>query len=163
FHRDLTVSNGQACTLEYAEVIGNVTVNGGYLVLFNSSVDGNVLVSGGQLIISGSTSVGKDVQINGAKTLSIRPSTVIYGNVHIANIPLVSPQFNNVCGTTVKGDLTLQGNQAAVTVGAGNGSLCRPNTVGSNVQITDSTNSILFRGNTVGGNLYVARNIGETD
>lgn len=159
--RDLTISDGQRCTLEYAHVKGNVMVNAGFLVMYNSTVDGNVVVNGGRLIISGSNNIGQDVQIDGADTFSIRRSAVINGNVYIANVPLVSGQFKNeVCGSTVNGDLTLEGNNAAVSIGDGRNG-CTPNTIGGNLQATGSTTTTIF-GNTIAGDLQVTNNTGNT-
>jgi len=161
--RDLTIFDGQPCTLEYAHVKGNVMVNAGFLVMYNSTVDGNVVVNGGRVIISGSNTIGQDVQIDGADTFSIRPSTVINGNVYIANMPLVSGQFKNeVCGSTLNGDLTLEGNNAAVSIGGGRVG-CPPNTIGGNVQTTGSTSLTGISGNTIGGDLQVTNNTGNTD
>ena len=137
-------------------------VNAGFLVMYNSTVDGNVVVNGGRLIISGSNNIGQDVQIDGADTFSIRRSAVINGNVYIANVPLVSGQFKNeVCGSTVNGDLTLEGNNAAVSIGDGRNG-CTPNTIGGNLQATGSTTTAIF-GNTIAGDLQVTNNTGNTD
>jgi hypothetical protein len=122
-------------------VTGNITVTGGFLVLFNATAGGNVQIQGGGFSIN---------------------STNIKGNLQIQNLPASSIQ-NQVCGATVQGDLTYQSSDAPVAIGAPQlkviqVSVCPGNTVEGNLQVQNNTAAVTIFDNTVSGNLQVLNN-----
>jgi hypothetical protein len=134
---DLNVSNGQTCIINSSSLTGNVTQNGGSLVLNGVTVGGNV-------------------QVQGRGNISILPSTYIGGNLQIQN--LQAGTANEVCGANIKGNLQYQNNGAAVQIGASSG--CPGNTIQGDLEIGNNTAWTQVAGNTVVGNLQVQNNTG---
>jgi hypothetical protein len=156
---NLTVSNGQSCTFTNGGVTGNLTQTGGTVILQSSSfVGGNLQVSGGSLSLSYST-LGKNVQITGGGGFSIGPGVSIGGNLQIQNVP-ASPGTDQVCGTSVKGNLQFQDSGTATQIGAGGG--CPGNTVSGDLTVQNNTASTTVDSNTVGGNLTDQNNTALT-
>ncbi len=141
FNGNLTVSAGQNCSFVSGGVTGNVQLNGGNLILMQSQVGG-------------------DVQLNGGGTFTIGPGTTIGGNLQIQNLPSGSTQ-NQICGTTIHGDLQFQSNGTAVLIGAGTAS-CAGNTIGGNLTVQNNTGATTVVGNTITGNLQDHNNTGPT-
>ena len=141
FTGNLTISPGENCTFMSGAVTGNVKLNGGNLTLLNSQVGGNV-------------------QVNGGGTFTIGPGSTIGGNLQIKNLPS-GAATNQVCGTTVQGDLQFQNNASAVLIGSASPP-CAGNTIGGNLQVQNNTASLTIYGNTVMGNLQVQNNTGTT-
>ena len=141
FKGNITVSNGQDCSFVGGGVTGNVTVTGGNLALSNATV-------------------GNNVQINGGGSFSIGPSVKIKGNLQIQNIP-AGPGQNQVCGSTVSGDLQFQNNGTAVQIGSSSPT-CPGNTIGGNLTIQGNTAATVIFGNSIGGNLQDQNNTAAT-
>src|ERR1700722_15378537 len=139
FNGNITVSAGQSCNFVGGGVNGNVTENGGNLTLAQSQVTGNVQI--------------------GAGTFTIGPGSTIDGNLQIGNLPTGSAS-NQVCGTTVHGDLQLQNSGTAVVIG--NPASCAGNTVGGNLQVQNNTAATTLDGNIVTGNLQDNNNTAPT-
>jgi len=136
----LTVSKGQVCSFTSGGVTGQLTQTGGRVVFENNSfVNGNVQMSGGSLTFIDS-SVG--------------------GNFGIQNLP-ASAGTTQVCGSSVKGNLQVQSNGAAVQIGSGTG--CAGNTVGGDLQVHNNSAATTVDNNTVGGNLQNQNNTGATE
>jgi hypothetical protein len=146
------LTNGNACNGVYAGVFnGNVAVSAGQTCTFqNGLIIGNVQSNGGNLVLS-RTVVGGNVQINGGGNFSIGPSSAIQGTVQVQNLP-PSPSVNSICGSTMRGDVQLQNNGAAIQIGSVSGS-CWGNAIGHNLQIQNNTGSIQVVGNAVEGRL----------
>lgn len=141
FNGNLTVSAGQECIFMGGRVTGNIQQNGGNLTLIQSTIGGNL-------------------QIAGAGTFTIGPASTINGNLQIQNLPS-SPATNQVCGTTVHGNLQFSNNATAVLLGAPS-SLCPGNTIGGNLQVQNNSASALVDNNTIDGNLQVQNNTAST-
>ena len=141
FTGNISVTSGQSCKFTAGGVTGNVTLNGGNLVLGNAKITGNVQIGGG--------------------TFSIGPGTSIGGNLQIQNMPAGTSQ-NQVCGTGVHGDLQFQNNGAAVLIGSTAAGSCAGNAVGGNLTIQNNTATAGAVGNTVGNNLTVQNNMAAT-
>jgi hypothetical protein len=148
----LTISAGQSYTFNNADIPGNIVMNGGTLVLNNSTVGGSLTMTGGSLMGTNITVQGS-LQITGG-TFSIDPSH-IKGNVLIHNIRPGSA-LNQICGTTVNGNLQFQFNGTAVMIGSPS---CSGNTVGGDLQVSGNFAATEIYGNTVHGNLQVLSNI----
>jgi uncharacterized protein (TIGR03437 family) len=142
FNGDLTVSSGQNCVLVNGGVSGNVTVNGGNLVLTQAKVAGNV-------------------QITEGGTFNISSGTTIGGSLQIQDLPN-GPAQNQVCGSTVNNDVSFQNNGVAVLIGAAASASCAGNTIGGNLTIQNNAAAAGAVGNTVGGNLTVQNNSAST-
>lgn len=82
----------------------------------------------------------------------------ISGGLQIQNIP-AGPAQNQICGTTVNGNLQFQNNGSAVLIGS---SACAGNTVSGNLQVTNNSASTQVDGNNVSGNLQIQNNTAAT-
>jgi hypothetical protein len=142
FNGNLTVSAGQNCIFMNGGVTGNVQQNGANVTLIQSQVDGNV-------------------QVNGGSTFIIGPSTTIKGNLQIQSVPTGSGQ-NQVCGSTVNGDLQFQSSGTAAEIGAASPASCAGNKIGGNLTVQSNSAAITVVGNTVSGNLMVQSNSAAT-
>jgi hypothetical protein len=142
FKGNIRVSSGQTCTFVSGGITGDVQVTGGSLVLSNAFVDGNV-------------------QVNDDGTFAIGPSAIIYGNLQIQNTQVGTAQ-NQVCGSTVKGNLEVQDNGTAVEIGSTSLSSCAGNVIDGKLQVQFNIGATVIDGNTVGGNLQADINIGST-
>jgi hypothetical protein len=140
FNGNLTITAGQTCVL-MGTVNGNVTLTGGSLSISNGAVAGNLHVQGG-----------------GA--LSIGPRATVDGNLQIQNVP-ASAGPSQVCGATVKGNLSAQDNAAAVQIGSSSPG-CQGNTISGNLQVQDNSGATTIYGNTVSGNVEDQSNTGAT-
>ena len=141
FSGNITVSAGQVCAFVNGEVKGNLQVSGGNLQLVQTRIDNNVQISGG--------------------VFSLTSGTIVAGNLQIQNLP-VSSASNQVCGATIKGDLTFQNNGAAVLIGATGATACAGNAVQGNMTIQSNTAPVSAVGNTVANNLTVQSNSAGT-
>jgi len=141
FNGNVNVTNGQDCVWVNATINGNAQQNGGNLVIDQTTVKGNVQVTGGG-------------------TFAIGPSSAINGNLQIQSIPVGTAQ-NQVCGTTVTGNLQFHNNGTAVQIGSASSS-CAGNTIGGNLQVDNNTGSTAIFNNTVAGNLQDQDNVGST-
>jgi hypothetical protein len=142
FSGSIDVLAGQSCTFIDGSITGNVQVNGGDLVLYGDVIGGSV-------------------QIDGGHTFSIGPSTVIDGNLVIESTP-TGKLPNEVCGSTVEGNLQVLGNGTPVDVGSATPSLCAGNHVLGNLDVESNSAATAVYGNTVGGNLVDENNRGST-
>lgn len=123
FKGNLTVSAGQNCTFIGGAITGNISVNGGNLSIANTNVSGNISIQGASAFsIDQGTTVGGNLLIqsvaSGAKSSQIC-ETKVNGNLQVTSnailISIGSPQ--NYCyGNTVAGNLSIQGNTAAIEV-----------------------------------------------
>ena len=93
--------------------------------------------------------------MSGAGSFSLGPSATINSNVTIQSEPAGAAQ-GQVCGSTVKGSLTLQSNASAVQVGAP--SSCAGNAVGGSFVVQQNTGSMGIFSNTITGNLVCQNN-----
>lgn len=141
FQGNITVSAGQNCIFVNGGVTGNVVENGGNLELIQSSVGGNVQIHGGTFILGPGSSIGGDLQIQ--------------------NLP-TGPGQNQVCGTTVNGNLQFQNSGTALLIGSTNPGSCAGNNVGGDLQVHDNTAATTVAGNTVRGNLQDNNNTAPT-
>lgn len=158
YHGNLTVSNGQSCTFTNGGVSGNVTQNGGSLLLQNNSfVNGNLTMGSGNLSVSNST-LGHNLTITGG-SFSIGPAVSIAGNLTIQNLPAGSGP-DQVCGASVKGNVTLQSSAAGTQIGSNTG--CAGNTVAGNLTVNSNSGPTTIDSNTVGGNLNDQNNTGAS-
>jgi hypothetical protein len=141
FQGNITVSAGQNCIFVNGGVTGNVVENGGNLGLIQSSVGGNVQIHGG--------------------TFTLGPGSSIGGDLQIQNLP-TGPGQNQVCGTTVNGNLQFQNSGTALLIGSTNPSSGAGNSVGGDLQVHDNTAATTVAGNTVSGNLQDNNNTAPT-
>jgi cytoskeletal protein CcmA (bactofilin family) len=174
FSGNLIVSNGQTCTFTAGGINGNVTLNGGQLLLSNATtsgnvqgsgtvalsagarVNGNVTLTAGTLSLGTGVSVGGNVTLSGPDTFSIGPSTSVKGNLQINGLSAGTGQ-DSICGSTVQGNLQFTNNGTAVAIGSPPSS-CTGNTIGGNLQVQNNTASTTIDSNTVGGNLQDENN-----
>lgn len=141
FKGDLKVSDGQTCIFTGGGISGHVNQTGGDLTLANATIGGNVASHGG--------------------TFSIGPFTTIGGNLEILNIP-ESASTDEVCNTSVKGNLKLQGIGASIHIGS-SAPTCAGNAIGGNLHGQNNTGTTKIYGNSVTGNLHVQNSTSVTD
>jgi phospholipase C len=136
FHGNVTVSDGQSCTI------------------VNGTVDGSVQVKGGHLVLSGTTVRG-NVEIHNGGTFSIDPMTTIVGNLEIHNLP-ASSAGNELCGVSVQQNLEVHNNDSAIQIGSSS-PVCA-NTIGGDLDVHNNDGATAIVDNTVGGNLQCHSN-----
>ncbi len=157
-----TLGSGNACNGVYSGTFnGDVNISAGQNCMFiNGTITGNVSANGGNLVLSEDL-IGGNVQINGGGTFFVAPFTTIHGNLQVQNLPS-GTAVNQICGATVSGDLQFQNNGTSVLIGAAPPSSCAGNVVGGNLEVQNNTGSISIFGNTVTGNLQDQNNTGST-
>ncbi len=162
YNLGLAVRSGQAyqCDSTYnGTVHGNVTVTSGLLCIVNATIMGNVQQTGGQLRIVGSIVVG-NVQISGDGAFNIGPGAILRNNLQIQNLAGASRK-NQICDTTVRGNLQFHNNGAAVEIGSVSTS-CAGNIIGGNVEVQNNFGSTAIFDNVVVGNLHDHNNTAPT-
>lgn len=162
YNQALAVRSGQAyqCDTTYNGTFhGNVTVYSGLVCIVNATVMGNVQQNGGQLRIVGSIIVG-NVQVNGDGQFTIGPGAIITNDLQIQNLPGGSVE-NQICDTTVQGNLQFQNNGTAVEIGSSSSS-CIGNIVGGNLEVQNNTGSTAIFNDIVVGNLQDHNNTAPT-
>lgn len=137
FNGSITVSAGQNCAFYFGGVTGSVSVLGGSFATTGGSIAGNV-------------------SIQGATGFSIGDGTKIAGNLTIQNAASASTT-NQICGTTVSGNVNVSANAVPITIGS-TGISCLGNSFGANVGITSNTAPIQVYENDVKKNLSCASN-----
>ena len=142
FNGNLTVSAGQTCIFVGGGVTGNIQQSGGNLQVIQSTVSGNLQITGGGMY-------------------AVTSGSVIKGNLTIQTIP-AGTATNQVCGTTIDGNLAFQSNGTAVLIGAAAPASCSGNVIDGNLTIQSNTASVSVVGNTVKGNVTVQSNSGAT-
>jgi len=144
FKGNVTVMTGQTCILVGGAITGNITQNGGSLVMSHSTVRGNV-------------------QINGGGTFSIGPLVTINGNLEIHNLPAGSAA-DAVCGATIQGNMEYQNSAAAIQIGNLSTATppCAGNMIGGNLEVQNNTGETFVDSNTVIGNLTTQNNTAFT-
>jgi hypothetical protein len=151
----LVPASGTGCNGVYYGVFsGNITVSDGQTcTFFGGGVSGNITQNGGSLMISGATVKG-NVQVNGNAAVSMGPYTVITGSLVVQHISTGSAA--QICGIKIQGNLQFQNNGVAVQIG--DSAACPGNVIGGNLQIQNNTGSTVIFGNAVGGNLQDQNN-----
>ena len=137
FKGNITVSAGQNCSFYFGGVTGSVQVLGGSFAATGANITGNV-------------------SIQGAAGFSIGAGTTIAGNLSIQNVGSGATS-NQMCGTTVQGNVNISANAVPMTIGSAAIS-CLGNTFGGNAAITSNTAPIQFYENDVRKNLSCSSN-----
>ncbi len=135
FPGSMVITGGQSYVIEGGEVLGDIFQFGGSLV-----VNGNATIEGGVLIVGG--------------TFSIDEAT-IDGPLEILQLPAGSPP-DQICGTTVKGDVLLEDNGTAVAIGDP-AMGCPGNTIGGSLLALDNQTVQVFD-DTMGASLLCLSN-----
>jgi hypothetical protein len=139
FKGNITVAPGQSCIFVGGGVTGIVTETGGKLILTSALVGGNTSISAG--------------------TFSIGPQTTIKGNLTLNGIPSGTVQ-DLVCGSSISGNLVVQGNNSPIVVGSSAG--CSGNIVSGNLIVNANGAATSIYSNTVGGSLLDQQNTQPT-
>jgi hypothetical protein len=144
---NVTVSAGQTCNfMSPCEIQGALTITGGTVYL-NCTLDGNLTMTGGSLNLGPSAHLlGNSTKISQPTSFNIGPNVQIDGGLQISTA--AGP--GTVCGTQVKGNVSMQNNQAAIQIGAIPQTNCPANTIGGHLQCTGN-NPVPSGSNTVGG------------
>jgi MBG domain (YGX type) len=159
FNGNITVAAGEYCEIDGGTVNGNLTSNGGTVVLINAKVTGNVQISGTssspgarQHVVCGST-VQSNLQfqndtnpitIGGTTGSNCGPNTIA-GNLQLQNNSAAA--LISVGQTSVGKNLQVQNNPGTVTITS--------DTTGINLQVTNDTGGVTVSTNKVGGDLQV--------
>ncbi|HXD91080.1 MAG TPA: hypothetical protein VNU00_08465, partial [Candidatus Binataceae bacterium] len=109
--------NGQlsACSVVYNGTLnGNLIISNGLTCIINGMVTGNVKQVGGSLFASNAT-IGGNLEISFGGEFTIE-NTAVTGNVHINGNPAGSMQ-DEICATNVGGNIQVNNNTAAITIG----------------------------------------------
>ncbi len=139
-------------------VNGSVTLSGGRLSAGSgAAIGGNVTLSGGSNLTLGNASIGASLVMNNGGNFSIGPAATITGSLTIQAGPAGSAQ-NQACGTTIRGNATLQSNGGAIQIGSASPAACAGNTIGGNLVLQQNTGSTGIFDNTVTGNLVCQNN-----
>jgi len=156
-----TLTSGSACNGVYSGIFnGNVTVSAGQNCEFvNGSITGNVQVRGGNLALSDDL-IGGNLQISGGG-FSVTSFTAIEGNLQVQNLPS-GTVLNEICDSTVNGNLQFQNNGTPVQIGSASSSSCGGNVIGGNLQVQNNTAATAIFDNTIQGNLQDQNNTGST-
>jgi hypothetical protein len=150
----LAPTSGKTCNGNYNGTFnGSITVSAGQNCGFvdGGGVTGNVAMTGGNFTIAGGTVVG-NVQIQGASAFSFSPGTKITGNLAIDSVASAAV-VNQVCGTTVSGNVQVLGNASQLTIGSASPDSCPGNSIGGNLAVTNNVQPIAVYNNSVGKNL----------
>jgi lysophospholipase L1-like esterase len=149
-------STGTACNgTYYGTFVGNLKVSAGQTCMFiGGGVTGNISLNGGNLVLNGTT-VSGNVQAQAGGTVSLGGFARILGNLQFQNLPDSAAQ-NSICGVTVTGNLMYQNNAAPAAIGGG--TLCPGNTVSGNVQIQNNIAAVGVTGNSIGKTLLCSGN-----
>ena len=99
--------------------------------------------------------------ITGSSAFSFDGAT-IGGNLQIQQLSAGQP-LGAVCGTIIKGNLTVQNNGSPIDIGANNTDACPGNTVGNDLQAGNNNAAVSIDDNYVGGNLQVNNDTAATD
>ena len=156
---DVNLQAGATLQLMGGSVGGNVQLNsGGNIAAQGGTIKGNLQDQGaGSVKLDSTTSIGGNVQLQGATLISIAGS--IAGNLEISNTSGSSPSSNYVCGAHVTGNLQLQGSSAQTTFYLGGGPQCAGgNMVGGNVQVQQNQGPVTVSDNTITHNLQCQQN-----
>ena len=153
--------SGTACNGAYSGTFkGSLTIsNGQNCVLVGGGATGSITEKGGNLSLSGGAKIGNGITVSGG-TFTIGPSTTVTGSVTIQSMP-TSANTNQVCGTTITGNLVFQSNATAVLIGSSAPS-CAGNNVNGNLQVQSNSAATVIDRNTVGANLQDVSNSGAT-
>ncbi len=142
-------------------VIIRGVVHGGLLItsgqVYNiegGTVTGDVLQLGGSLVVTDSSTIKGSVLTAGPSTFSFDDSA-IGGDLLVLGLPVGSPP-DQICGTTVNGDVLVLGDKTDVTIGDPT-MACPGNTIGRNLQVLDNETVQIFD-DMVGGNLQCQDN-----
>ncbi len=138
FNGSITVSAGQNCAFYFGGVTGNVSVIGG-----------SFAATGGQISLATSPSRGR-------RGFRSAQGTAIAGNLTIQNVASASTT-NQICGTTVTGNVNVSANAVPITIGSTDIS-CLGNSFGANVGITSNTAPIQVYENDVKKTLSCSSN-----
>lgn len=162
YNQALAVRSGLAaqCDITYGGTVhSNVTVNSGLVCIVNATIMGNVHQIGGQLRLVGSLVAG-NVQINGAGAYTIGPGALIKNDLQIQNLAGGSA-VNQICDSTVGGNLQFHNNGTAVQIGSGS-STCLGNSVGGNAEVQNNTGATAIFDNVIVGNFQDQNNSART-
>ena len=156
------LESGSACNGTYSGTFeGDITVSAGQNCTFvDGTITGDIENTGGNLALTG-TLVGGDIEIEGASTFSIGPFTEIKGNLNIHSIP-TGTTLNQVCSTTVHGNLKLQNNGVPIQIGSASAASCDGNVIVGNVDIQNNVGQISVVNNTITENLRCEDNTSIT-
>jgi hypothetical protein len=155
---NVTVSAGEQCNYTSpCEITGNLTINPGGSVYLNCAVDGNLtdnagakLVLGKMAHVFGNLQILGNVQNFPSSAFTLGPTVEIDGNLVIQNVP--GTQLGTVCGTLVKGNLTVQNNKSRIQIGERAGQTnCPGNTISGNLQCTGNNPVPISGSNQVSG------------
>jgi hypothetical protein len=162
YNQALAVRSGQAvqCDITYGGTVhGNVTVGSGLICIVNATVMGNVQQTGGQLRMVGSLVAG-NVQIDGDGQFTIGPGAIIRNDLQIQNLAGGTVE-NQICDSTVRGNLQFHNSGTAVEIGSASRS-CLGNIIGGNVEVQNNTGSAAIFDNVIVGNLQDQNNTAPT-
>ena len=154
-------STGTACNGAYSGTFkGNLTVSKGQTCIFvGGGTTGSITGTGGVIILNGAR-IGSSVTITSGGNFTIGPSTTINGNLTIQSLPK-STTANQVCGSTVTGNLVYQSDGAPVLIGSGTSS-CAGNIIKGSLQVASNSAAVTLYGNNVTGSIQVQSNPGAT-
>jgi hypothetical protein len=149
---NVTLSVDQQCTYQQCEFLGNLTINGGSAFINSCQVNGTITVIAGSLSFANSVVSGGNVNISQAGSFNIGPQSQINGNLTIQGVGPNPPGTGpyTVCSTQIGGNVSAQGNQAALQIGTGGPAVCQGNKIGGSLSCSNNAN-VTSGGNTVGG------------
>jgi YVTN family beta-propeller protein len=160
FKGDITVTAGQTCTfVRSCEIAGNVTIRGGNFT--SDCTVNNVTENSGGLTLKPNARVNGNLQVTGPSVFNFSGASV-GGDLQIQQVSIGEPQ-SSVCGTQVKGNLTVHNNRSPIQIGANNPNVCAGNTIGGDLQANSNTAALAIDYNAISGNLSVNNNTATTD
>ena len=166
-----TISGNVTCTNDTYNgwtINGNVTVpDGDTCTLTGSNVKGNVQVQHGSGLVDSGSKIGGDVQTDHSAWIDVRGGS-IDRNVQVQSTTGSTPSSvgdgstaNDLCGATVGGNVQVQNNGPGAPFDIGAAPDCTtPLTVGGNLQVQNNAGKLSIAGNMVHNNIQVHDNTG---
>ena len=155
------LASGTACNGIFTGTFsGNINVSWGQNCTFeNGTITGNVQNLGGNITLVGVRIVGS-VRIDRADGFSIGPNTTINGDLEVRDLPS-GMTTDQICGSTISGDLRLIYNDASLRIGSETASVCQTNVIGGDLKVSGNGNYIEIYGNGISENVEIFGNRGE--
>ena len=172
-----TINGNVTCTNDTYNgwtINGNVTVpDGDTCTLTGSTVKGNVQGQNGSGLVDSGSTIGGNVQTDHSAWIDIRGGS-IHGNLQVQSTTGSTPSSvgdgstaNDICGASVDGNVQVQNNGSGAPFDIGGAPDCAtPLTIGGNLQVQNNAGKLAIggaasgAGNTVHGNINVQNNTG---
>jgi hypothetical protein len=141
-----------------ATLPGDLEAPAGACQLTNSSVGRDAVVDAGASLVMRGSGIGRDLNVQGASSLVLK-GAVVGRDLNLKGMP-ASPasQPNTVCASTVRRDLKIVDNAAAISIGDTRSCDGGGDTVGRDLIVTGNSGAVLVSNDTIGHDLVCEDN-----